>query len=59
MIAFRIITMNRLMEAMTGYSADKVAGIHGELIVRSNTGNSRGQLYQQCDANRGCRFGSW
>ncbi len=43
--SFSIITMNRLMEAMTGYTADKVAGIHGELIVRSNTGNSRGQLY--------------
>ncbi len=42
---FRIITLNRLMEAMTGYDADSVAGIHGELIVRSNTGNSRGQLY--------------
>jgi PAS domain S-box-containing protein len=42
---FSIITMNRLMEAMTGYTTDKVAGIHGELIVRSNTGNSRGQLY--------------
>jgi PAS domain S-box-containing protein len=44
---FRIITMNRLMEAMTGYSADKVSGVHGELIIRSNTGNSRGQLYHK------------
>ncbi len=42
---FRIIAVNRLMEAITGYSVDRVAGIHGELIVRSNTGNSRGQLY--------------
>ena len=42
---FRIIALNRLMEAMTGYNADSVAGIHGELIVRSNTGNNRGQLY--------------
>lgn len=42
---FGIVTMNRLMEAMTGYAAVKVAGIHGELIVRSNTGNTRGQLY--------------
>ncbi len=44
---FRIIAMNRLMETMTGYAANKVAGIHGELIVRSNTGNSRGQLYNR------------
>jgi len=42
---FNIITMNRLMEAMTGCRADKVAGMHGELIIRSNTGNNRGQLY--------------
>ncbi len=42
---FRIIALNRLMEAMTGYAADSVAGTYGELIVRSNTGNSRGQLY--------------
>lgn len=42
---FRIMAMNRLMEAMTGYSTNKVAGLHGELIVRSNTGNNRSQLY--------------
>ncbi len=41
-----IVSMNRLMEAMTGYAAGKVAGLHGELIVRSNTGNNRGQLYE-------------
>jgi PAS domain S-box-containing protein len=45
--AYRIITMNRLMEAMTGYGADRVNGIHGELIIRSNTGNNRGQLYNK------------
>jgi PAS domain S-box-containing protein len=45
--AYRIITMNRLMEAMTGYGADRVNGIHGELIIRSNTGNNRGQLYHK------------
>lgn len=43
--SFRIMAMNRLMEAMTGYATDKVAGIHGELIVRSNAGNNRSQLY--------------
>jgi PAS domain S-box-containing protein len=43
--SFRIIVMNRLMEAMTGYSTDRVAGIHGELVIRSNTGNNKGQLY--------------
>ena len=43
----RIITMNRLMEAITGYSTEKVKGIHGELVVRSNTGNNRGQLFSR------------
>lgn len=42
---FRIVEMNRLMEAMTGYAVDRVRGIHGELVVRSNTGNARGQKY--------------
>jgi len=44
---FQIITMNRLMEAITGYTREKVSGVHGELVVRSNTGNTRGQLYIQ------------
>lgn len=43
--AFRIVAMNRLLEAMTGYPAQKVLGFHGELVIRSNTGNVRGQLY--------------
>lgn len=42
---FRIASMNRLMEAMTGYVEEKVIGVHGELVIRSNTGNSRGQIY--------------
>lgn len=44
---FQITAMNRLMEAMTGYSSERVRGIHGELVVRSNTGNNRGQLYRE------------
>ena len=40
-----IMAMNRLMEAMTGYTLDRVFGIHGELVLRSNTGNTRGQHY--------------
>lgn len=43
--SFQIVAMNRLMEAMTGYAARTVLGVHGELVVRSNTGNSRGQIY--------------
>ena len=43
----RLVAMNRLMEAITGYDALKVKGVHGELVVRSNTGNSRCQLYNQ------------
>ncbi len=46
-VTFSIVAMNRLMEAMTGYPIEKVAGIHGELVIRSNTGNTRGQLYNK------------
>lgn len=38
---FRIIDMNRLMEAISGHVIDEVRGIHGELILRSNVGNNR------------------
>lgn len=41
----RITGMNRLMEAVCGYSAAQAAGIHGELVARTNTGNTRGQIY--------------
>ncbi len=44
-IGFKIMAMNRLMEAMTGYARQRVTGIYGEFVVRSNTGNARGQLY--------------
>ena len=29
---FRIMVMNRLMEAMTGYAMERVVGLHGELV---------------------------
>ncbi len=45
--SFQIIAMNRLMEAMTGHTIEEVAGLHGELVIRSNTGNTRSQLYEK------------
>lgn len=42
-----IVFMNRLMEAITGYTQAEVTGLHGELVIRSNTGNNRGQVYTQ------------
>ena len=51
---FRIVAMNRLMEAITGYSLDEAQGVLGELVIRSNVRNSRGQHYnkvlQDCKA---------
>lgn len=41
-----LLLMNRLLEATTGYSSTEVAGYHAELVIRSNAGNCRGQLYQ-------------
>ncbi|MDJ0622837.1 MAG: sigma 54-interacting transcriptional regulator [Desulfocapsaceae bacterium] len=45
--SFCVVHMNRLMEAITGYTREDVTGIHGELVVRSNAGNSKGQLYSK------------
>lgn len=45
--SFGVVAMNRLMEALTGYATKLVVGIHGELVVRSNTGNTRGQLFNR------------
>lgn len=42
---FKIMAMNRLMEAMTGYAIRRVAGVYGEFVIRSNVGNTKGQLY--------------
>ncbi len=43
----RIIKINRLMEAICGYRTDQVQGIHGELVARTNTGNTWGQLFEK------------
>ncbi len=45
--SFRVITMNCLMETMTGYASEKVNGIYAELVVRSNTGRGRRQLFSR------------
>ncbi len=44
---FRIVDMNRLMEAITGHVVDEVRGIHGELILRSNIGNTRDRHFME------------
>lgn len=44
---FNILAMNRLMEATTGRNLDDVVGINGEFVLCTNTGNNRGQLFQQ------------
>ena len=43
---FRIIDMNRLMEAMSGHVVGEVLGIHGELVLRSNVGNNRDRQFK-------------
>ena len=42
----RLVTMNRFLEGLTGYSAADTRGIYGDSIIRSNLGN-RGQSFQQ------------
>lgn len=43
--AMCVVAMNQMMEAITGYAIEQVRGIHGELLVRSDIGNNRGQKY--------------
>ncbi|PIE65108.1 MAG: sigma-54-dependent Fis family transcriptional regulator [Desulfobacterales bacterium] len=42
-----ILKINRLMEIICGYRTRQVQGIHGELIARTNTGNSSGKLFKK------------
>jgi len=44
---FRIVTLNRLFEALTGYGHDIAVGVYADFILRSNMGNSRGQIFQR------------
>ena len=43
---FRIIDMNRLMEAISGHVVSEVQGLHGELVLRSNVGNNRDRQFK-------------
>ena len=44
---FKIVTLNRLFEALTGYGRDVAVGVYADFILRSNMGNSRGQVFQR------------
>jgi PAS domain S-box-containing protein len=44
---FKIVTLNRLFEALTGYGHDIAVGVYADFILRSNMGNSRGQIFQR------------
>ncbi len=37
---FSVITMNRALEAMTGYTLDEARGIYGEFILRTSLGSN-------------------
>ncbi len=44
---FKIVAVNRLFEALTGYGTDAAVGVYADFILRSNMGNSRGQVFQR------------
>ncbi len=44
---FKIVAVNHLFEAMTGYGRDIAVGVYADFIVRSNMGNNRGQIFQK------------
>ena len=44
---FKIVALNQMLEALTGYSRDIAVGVYADFILRSNMGNSRGQVFQK------------
>ncbi len=44
---FKIVAVNQMFEALTGYGRDSVIGVYAEFILRSNMGNNRGQVFQR------------
>lgn len=48
---FKIVAVNRMFEALTGYSRDVAIGVYADFILRSNMGNSRGQVFQRVMAS--------
>ena len=44
---FKIVAVNRMFEALTGYGRDVAVGVYADFIFRSNMGNNRGQVFQR------------
>ncbi len=44
---FKIVALNPLLEALTGYGRDIAVGVYADFILRSNMGNNRGQIFQK------------
>ncbi len=44
---FKIVALNPMLEALTGYGRDIAVGIYADFILRSNMVNSRGQVFQK------------
>jgi PAS domain S-box-containing protein len=44
---FKIVALNHMLEALTGYSRDIAVGVYADFILRSNMANSRGQVFQK------------
>ncbi len=45
--AYQIVAVNELLEVITGYKAEQITGVYGELVIRSGTGNNRQQQYSK------------
>jgi PAS domain S-box-containing protein len=44
---FKIVALNPMLEALTGYGRDIAVGVYADFVLRSNMGNSRGQIFQK------------
>jgi PAS domain S-box-containing protein len=48
---FKIVAVNHLFETLTGHDRDATNGVYADFILRSNMGNSRGQVFQKVAEN--------
>jgi PAS domain S-box-containing protein len=44
---FKIVAVNQLFEALTGYGREDAVGVYADFILRGNIGNTRGQVFQR------------
>ena len=50
--ARRVITINRFLEALTGYNREEIVGVHGENVIRSNLSSKGDPVGQALESDK-------